>query len=126
MLPPADGSVPAPPRHPHRPPPPASATPTPAAPRSTSTRSRPAEFVSPDTKDGFATVSYEKIGDYAGDVILVDARNTYTKYQRSAVWKSMPAVKAGRVFAWKPAAPYSYAASVPILQGFGEAYAAVG
>jgi iron complex transport system substrate-binding protein len=58
-------------------------------------------------------------------VIIVDARNTYTDYQKSAVWRSMPAVKAGRVFAWKPAAPYSYAASVSILRGFGEAYASV-
>ena len=84
-----------------------------------------AEFVRPDSKDYFATISYEKLGDYTGDIILVDARNTYTDYQKSAVWKSMPAVKAGRVFPWKTAAPYSYAASAPILRDLGTAYASV-
>ena len=55
----------------------------------------------------------------------MDARNTYTGYRDSAVWKSLPAVKAGRVFEWRAAAPYSYLASLPVLQGFSRAYASV-
>ena len=72
--------------------------------------------------DYFATISYEKLPDYSGDFIIVDARNTYTGYKDTAIWKSLPAVKAGRVFEWKPAAPYSYLSSTPVLTSLTEAY----
>ena len=87
-----------------------------------------ATFVDAKSKpeDYFSTISYENLADYAGDLIIVDARNTYTGYRDLAVWKSLPAVKAGRVFEWKAAAPYSYAASVPVLQGLTKAYASLG
>ncbi|SEP77882.1 ABC transporter substrate-binding protein [Microlunatus flavus] len=81
-----------------------------------------AQFVDAKTTEYFATVSYENLPDYSGDIILVDARNTYTGYRDSAVWKSLPAVKAGRVFAWKPAAPYSYLSSTAVLQGYTDAF----
>ncbi|SDV02193.1 iron complex transport system substrate-binding protein [Microlunatus sagamiharensis] len=76
--------------------------------------------------DYFATISLEKLPDYSGDFIIVDARNTYTGYKDTAIWKSLPAVKAGRVFEWKPAAPYSYLSSTPVLTGLTEAYASLG
>ena len=76
--------------------------------------------------DYFATVSYEQLPDYSGDFIIVDARNTYTGYRDSAIWKSLPAVKAGRVFEWRPAAPYSYLSSTPLLTSLTEAYTSVG
>lgn len=87
-----------------------------------------AQFVPAEAKptDYFATISYEKLPDYSGDFIIVDARNTYTGYQDTAIWKSLPAVKAGRVFEWKPAAPYSYLSSTPVLTGLTEAYRSVG
>ena len=84
---------------------------------------RDARDVSPDY---FATISYEKLDDYAGDIVMVDARNTYKGYRDQPTWKALTAVKEGRVFEWFPAAPYSYAASVGILQGFGKAYASAG
>ena len=86
-----------------------------------------AKFVEAKSKpeDYFATISYENLPDYSGDIILLDARNTYTAYQDTAVWKSLPAVKAGRVFPWKPAAPYSYAANVAVLEGYTQAFASL-
>ena len=84
-----------------------------------------ARFVDAKTTEYFATVSYENLADYAADIILVDARNTYTGYRDSAVWKSLPAVKAGRVFPWTTAAPYSYAAGVGVLDGMTKAYASL-
>jgi len=86
-----------------------------------------AKFVDATSKpeDYFATISYENLPDYSGDIILLDARNTFTGYQDSAVWKSLPAVKAGRVFEWKPSAPYSYLSNVGILEGYTKAFASV-
>ena len=86
-----------------------------------------AKFVEAKSKpeDYFATISYENLPDYSGDIILLDARNTYTGYQDSAVWKSLPAVKAGRVFPWKPAAPYSYASNVAVFDGYTKAFASL-
>jgi iron complex transport system substrate-binding protein len=86
-----------------------------------------AKFVDAKSKpdDYFATISYENLPDYSGDIILVDARNTFTGYRDSAVWKSLPAVKAGRVFEWKPSAPYSYLSNVAILEGYAKAFASV-
>ena len=34
-------------------------------------------------------------------------------------------MKAGRVFEWKPAAPYSYLSNVPVLEGYTKAFASV-
>ena len=86
-----------------------------------------ATFVEAKSKpeDYFATISYENLPDYSGDIILVDARNTFTGYRDSAVWKSLPAVKAGRVFEWKPAAPYSYLSNTGVLEGYTKAFASV-
>ena len=93
---------------------PADAEPGPGAPREAG-----AKFVEATSKpdDYFATISYENLPDYSGDIIMLDARNTYTGYQDTAIWKSLPAVKAGRVFPWKPAAPYSYLSSIAVLDG---------
>ena len=86
-----------------------------------------AQFVDVDSKptDYFTQISYEKLGDYSGDLIIVDARNTYQGYLQQPTWKALPAVKAGRVFPWKPAAPYSYRASVSVLDGFTKAYSSL-
>ena len=86
-----------------------------------------ATFVEAKSKpeDYFATISYENLPDYSGDIILVDARNTYLGYQDSAVWKSLPAVKAGRVFEWKPAAPYSYLSNTSVLEGYTKAFESI-
>ncbi|MGI3783411.1 MAG: ABC transporter substrate-binding protein, partial [Janthinobacterium lividum] len=86
-----------------------------------------ATFVEARSKpeDYFATISYENLPDYSGDIVLLDARNTFTGYQDTAVWKSLPAVKAGRVFAWKPAAPYPYLSNIGVLEGYTKAFASV-
>lgn len=78
-----------------------------------------------EPEDYFATISYENLPDYSGDIILVDARNTFTGYKDTAVWKSLPAVQAGRVFEWKPAAPYSYLSNIGVLEGYTKAFASV-
>ena len=67
-----------------------------------------------------------KLGEFDGDVIIVDARNTDTSYRNQPTWKALSAVKAGKVYEWKPAAPYSYRSSVGILEGFGTVWSAAG
>ena len=39
----------------------------------------------------------------------------------NATWKALPAVKSGQVYDWKPAAPYSYLSSAPLLDAFATA-----
>lgn len=71
----------------------------------------------------FAEISYEKLDSYSADVILSDARNyaERDKVDTQATWKALPAVKAGQVHDWLPAAPFSYAAYVDILNGYADA-----
>jgi iron-desferrioxamine transport system substrate-binding protein len=60
----------------------------------------------------FAQLSWEKATDYKdADVILVDARTYDTSkadLAKIATWANLPAVKAGQVYPWYAAAPYSY------------------
>jgi iron complex transport system substrate-binding protein len=68
----------------------------------------------------FTQASWEQASDYAGaDVILVDAR-TYDAAKadlaKVPTWANLPAVKAGQVYPWYAAAPYSYKAYAKIFQ----------
>jgi iron complex transport system substrate-binding protein len=73
--------------------------------------------------DYFTQVSNEQLEKYSGDLVLDDARDPAGQKKADAVptWKALPAVKAGQVFDWKAAAPYSYAASVSIFDAFAAA-----
>lgn len=70
----------------------------------------------------FQLVSLENLSDYPADVIIVDARNywaeDYDRAQRQAVWKNLPAVKAGQVHEWYPLAPFSYPTYTKLLTDY--------
>ena len=70
--------------------------------------------------DVFDQYSWEQASDYAdADVILFDAR-TYDTVKadlaKIPTWANLPAVKAGQVYPWYAAAPYSYQAYATIYQ----------
>ncbi|MFG1921952.1 ABC transporter substrate-binding protein [Cryptosporangium sp. NPDC048952] len=74
----------------------------------------------PGAADVFAQQSWEEATAYQDvDVILVDAR-TYdgskADLAKIATWANLPAVKAGQVYPWYAAAPYSYTAYAKIYQ----------
>ncbi len=73
--------------------------------------------------DYFTEISYEQLDKYSGDLILNDSRNYADQpgSDVSATWDALPAVKANQVFAWKPAAPYSYAANIAIFADLAKA-----
>ncbi len=71
-------------------------------------------------KDVFTQYSWEQAPEFSdADVILVDAR-TYDSAKadlsRISTWANLPAVKAGQVYPWYAAAPYSYRAYAKIYQ----------
>lgn len=78
-------------------------------------------FIEPkNTKDSAGwseLLSWENAGTYDADVILFDSRMQaeYEKVKGIATWKTLPAVKAGQVYPWRTAAPYSYAQYGPIF-----------
>jgi len=73
--------------------------------------------------DYLTQISNEQLDKYSGDLVFDDARDPAGQKNADAVptWKALPAVKAGQVFDWKAAAPYSYAASVSIFDAFAAA-----
>ncbi|GLY04442.1 ABC transporter substrate-binding protein [Actinoplanes sp. NBRC 101535] len=75
--------------------------------------------VEPDAQV-FTQYSWESATDYKdADVILVDAR-TYDASKadlaKIATWANLPAVKAGQIYPWYAAAPYSYTSYAKIYQ----------
>lgn len=72
------------------------------------------DIVSPENpkKEVFAQMSWEQATTFNdADVILVDARNydaNKADLAKVATWANLPAVKAGQVYNWYAAAPYSY------------------
>ncbi|MBS4753029.1 ABC transporter substrate-binding protein [Nocardioides sp. zg-ZUI104] len=75
--------------------------------------------------DIFHELSFEKVSDYAeADVVLLDARNTDAvkkKLETVDTWANLPAVKAGQVYSWYAAAPYSYAEYAEIWSDLADA-----
>jgi iron complex transport system substrate-binding protein len=63
----------------------------------------------------FVTASWERAADRPADVILYDAR---VPRPTNAAWSRLPAVRAGQVYPWYAAAPYSY-------RSYGSVYAAL-
>ena len=73
--------------------------------------------------DYFQELSWEQIGTFKADVILYDAREVAGAAAAAAkisTWAAMPAVKAGQVYPWYAAAPYSYKASAPLYNDFAK------
>ncbi len=59
----------------------------------------------------FEQLSWEQVGKYDADVILYDARTAAgdsDEIMAVPTWSRLPAVKAGQVYAWRTAAPYSW------------------
>lgn len=75
-------------------------------------------------EDVFTQYSWEQASAYSdADIILVDAR-TYdaskADLMKIPTWANLPAVKAGQVYPWYAAAPYSYKAYAKIYQEIAE------
>lgn len=72
----------------------------------------------------FTEQSWEQASDYQdADAIFVDARDyasTLAAIKNVAAWKNLPAVKAGQVYPWYAAAPYSYKSYAKIYQDFAK------
>jgi iron complex transport system substrate-binding protein len=70
----------------------------------------------------FTEQSWEQASDYQDvDVIFVDGRDfqgTLDGIKDIGAWKNLPAVKAGQVYPWYAAAPYSYTSYAKIYQDF--------
>jgi iron complex transport system substrate-binding protein len=83
------------------------------------------KFVDSEVSDPamyFNEISYERLDEFSGDVIFDDSRGgVIPEADKQPTWQALPAVKAGQVHAWKPAAPYSYKANAPIFTEFAHA-----
>lgn len=78
-------------------------------------------FPTMTTKPGeyFEQISWEQIGRYPADVVIYDAREAAAvtaAVRKIRTWTELPAVRAGQVYPWYPAAPYSYRAYGPLYQ----------
>ncbi|WP_022882221.1 ABC transporter substrate-binding protein [Gryllotalpicola ginsengisoli] len=76
------------------------------------------------TTDTFQQYSWEQASEFAdADVILFDAR-IYDSFKsdlaKIPTWTSLPAVKAGQVYGWYAAAPYSYKSYAKIFQDLAD------
>lgn len=71
----------------------------------------------------FTEISYEKLDKFSADIIYDDSRDGVNEAaDKQPTWRALPAVKAGQVVPWKPAAPYSWKTNAPILSDFATAY----
>lgn len=78
-------------------------------------------FVKPKDLDAtgfFEQLSWEQASKYNADVIFSDARTEQfmAQVEKIPTYQRLPAVKAGQVYSWKTAAPYSYAQYGPIFE----------
>ncbi|WP_107259804.1 ABC transporter substrate-binding protein [Plantactinospora sp. BB1] len=80
-------------------------------------------FVLPSRRLGhgeyFQEISWEQIGGFPADAIIFDSREVTSvagKAEKIPTWTNLPAVRAGQVYPWKPAAPFSYLANAPIYR----------
>lgn len=67
-----------------------------------------------------AVVSFEELGNYPADVILVDVRGDLADLEGNALWEGLPAVQAGQVGYWYAAFAYSYQRLAEVLDLTGE------
>jgi iron complex transport system substrate-binding protein len=77
------------------------------------------DIVDHSTDDFFELISFEQVGNFPADLILLDARLTQEQLDdlaKVAVWDALPAVQAGQVGRWYAGAPYSHQRLTPILQ----------
>ncbi|MFC4334356.1 ABC transporter substrate-binding protein [Salininema proteolyticum] len=84
------------------------------------------EFVEPETDETgyWETLSWENVGKYEADVILLDVRTQSLQQDAMAefpTWKVLPAVQAGKVFSWNPEPVYSPLGGAEALELIAEA-----
>lgn len=84
------------------------------------------DLVTPDDVQGgfFEDLSWENVGKYAADIILLDDRTSALQPKDLAgkpTWTRLPAVKAGQIVGWASELRYSYQALGPVLAGFATA-----
>ncbi|RKR88645.1 iron complex transport system substrate-binding protein [Micromonospora pisi] len=82
-----------------------------------------ATFVTPSRQmkpgEYFEEISWEQVGRYPADMIIFDGREVPGVAETAGkipTWTNLAAVRADQVFRWRPAAPYSYAATAPIYR----------
>lgn len=65
----------------------------------------------PTDKSGWASLSWEKVGDYPADIVL-SYSGTAEQVKDHPVFSALPAVKAGQVVEWDDKRPFTYASYV--------------
>lgn len=77
------------------------------------------EVLDNDADYFFGDISWEEVGNYPADVILVDARGISEPgegLEEITVWTNLPAVQADQLGFWYAGAPYSRARLIPIME----------
>ncbi|NEW40974.1 ABC transporter substrate-binding protein [Nocardia cyriacigeorgica] len=80
------------------------------------------ELVVPDEVDSggyFQSLSWESADRYRADLILLDSRSSAGQpdaLASNAVWRSLPAVRAGQVTPWNPVFRFSHTGAAPLLE----------
>ncbi|WP_404289813.1 ABC transporter substrate-binding protein [Glutamicibacter arilaitensis] len=69
------------------------------------------EITGPTDETAWASLSWEKVGDYPADVVL-SYSGTASQVQDHPVFSSLPAVQADQVVEWDDKRPYTYASYV--------------
>ncbi|MFT4165205.1 MAG: ABC transporter substrate-binding protein [Microlunatus sp.] len=74
-------------------------------------------------EDYFTEISYEQLDKFSADIVYDDSRGgAVAAADKQPTWLALPAVKAGQVVPWRPAAPYSWKTNAPILAEFATTY----
>jgi len=77
------------------------------------------DVITPDADEYWELLSWEQLGKYPADLILIDARDAALQPDQLAerdVWNTLPAVQAGQIGPWYAGRPYSNASISPILR----------
>lgn len=72
----------------------------------------------------FESLSWENVGKYAADLILLDNRSTALQPKdltAKPTWNELPAVKANQVAPWDAVPRFSYAGAAPLLENLAKA-----
>lgn len=87
-----------------------------------------AEPAKPGSDGFYEELSWENVGRYGADLLLVDKRTGNLQpadlVKDKPTWRSLPAVKAGQVTSWHNEAHSSYAGYIPLLEALTKAFRA--
>ncbi|MBB5917225.1 iron complex transport system substrate-binding protein [Nocardia transvalensis] len=84
-------------------------------------------LVTPEKVDSggfYESLSWENADKYPADLILLDSRSSALQPDALAgkpLWRTLPAVRAGRISAWNPVFRFSYAGTAPVLERLADA-----